>query len=170
MVSLLAGQKIMQDALSDHMVPNRKPIPLKQRAFVLLPFIVLALVVSTHPALVSAEPSRHFQKLEGSAIYRLYCASCHGVGGKGDGPVAPTLKVPPPDLTTITLRAGGKFPSARVARIITYGENISAHGSQAMPLWGAMFTTVGGSGRRGALYSRRAVIQLKRYLESIQQR
>ena len=159
----------MQDAWSDHMVSNRKFMRLKQRVFVLLRFIVSALVVSTHPALVSAKPSRHFQKLEGSAIYLGHCASCHGVGGKGDGPVAPTLKVPPPDLTTITLRAGGKFPSARVARIITYGENISAHGSQAMPVWGAMFTTEGGSGRRGALYSRRAVIQLKRYLESIQQ-
>ena len=152
------------------MVSNRKFMRLKQRVFVLLRFIVSALVVSTHPASVSAKPSRHFQKLEGSAIYLGHCASCHGVVGKGDGPVAPTLKVLPPDLTTITLRAGGKFPSARVARIITYGENISAHGSQAMPLWGAMFTTVGGSGRRGALYSRRAVIQLKRYLESIQQR
>jgi len=152
------------------MVSNRKFMRLKQRVFVLLRFIVSALVVSTHPALVSAKPSRHFQKLEGSAIYLRHCASCHGVVGKGDGPVAPTLKVLPPDLTTITLRAGGKFPSARVARIITYGEEISAHGSQAMPVWGAMFTTEGGSGRRGALYSRRAVIQLKRYLESIQQR
>ena len=142
----------------------------KQLAFALLPFIVLALVVSTHPALVSAEPSRQFPTPAGSAIYLAHCASCHGVGGKGDGPVAPALKVPPPDLTTIVLRAGGKFPSARVARIITYGENISAHGSQAMPVWGAIFSAEGGRGRPGALHSRRAVIELTRYLESIQQR
>jgi mono/diheme cytochrome c family protein len=31
----------------------------------------------------------------GAQLYATYCASCHGPGGKGDGPVAQTL-VPPP--------------------------------------------------------------------------
>jgi len=63
--------------------------------------------------------------------------SCHGVSGKGVGPVASALKVAAPHLTTIMRRAGGTFLAARVFQVITYGDSISAHGSQAMPVWGA---------------------------------
>lgn len=31
----------------------------------------------------------------GKAVYQLHCAACHGVGGWGDGPEAPSLKVAP---------------------------------------------------------------------------
>jgi mono/diheme cytochrome c family protein len=58
-------------------------------------------------------------KLDGAVLYRAYCASCHGENGKGDGPVAPALKATVPDLTVITKNNGGKFPVARVQRIIT---------------------------------------------------
>ncbi len=34
----------------------------------------------------------------GEGLYRIYCTPCHGVGGKGDGPVTPRF-IPPPDLT-----------------------------------------------------------------------
>ena len=30
--------------------------------------------------------------LDGAKIFKNYCASCHGVNGNGDGPVAPALK------------------------------------------------------------------------------
>jgi mono/diheme cytochrome c family protein len=33
----------------------------------------------------------------GEALYRVYCSPCHGVSGKGDGPVTPRF-IPPPDL------------------------------------------------------------------------
>jgi hypothetical protein len=145
-------------------------VPLKQLALVLVPLVVSALSMIHHSAFALAQPRNHFPTSRGSAIYLEHCATCHGVGGKGDGPVASALKVPPPDLTTISRRAGEKFPSARVLRIITYGENISAHGNQAMPVWGAVFSAEVGRGRRGALHSRRAVIELTRYLQSIQQR
>jgi copper transport protein len=35
----------------------------------------------------------------GRARYTQYCVSCHGVAGKGDGPVARTMNPPPADLT-----------------------------------------------------------------------
>lgn len=35
----------------------------------------------------------------GQALYQQNCASCHGAGGKGDGPIAPTLNPRPFDLT-----------------------------------------------------------------------
>ena len=39
-----------------------------------------------------------------------------------------------------------------------------------MPVWGKVFSNKGGGGKGGGAYSRRAVIELKRYLESIQKK
>ena len=44
------------------------------------------------------------------ADYVAYCASCHGVDGTGNGPLADTLKVRPADLTVISKKNGGHFP------------------------------------------------------------
>ena len=35
----------------------------------------------------------------GGVLFRVYCTPCHGLGGKGDGPVSPRF-IPPPDLTS----------------------------------------------------------------------
>lgn len=35
----------------------------------------------------------------GTGLYRTHCVNCHGVKGKGDGPVASSLTPPPADLT-----------------------------------------------------------------------
>ena len=150
------------------MVPHRRSVPLKQLALFLVPFLVLALPVITHSAFAQALSSNRLLTARGSPIYLRYCATCHGVGGKGDGPVAPALKAPPPDLTTISQRSGGTFPLPRIVRIITYGETISAHGNKEMPVWGVVFSTETGRGRRGAFHSRRAVLDLTRFLEGIQ--
>ncbi|HZS18753.1 MAG TPA: cytochrome c [Candidatus Udaeobacter sp.] len=37
----------------------------------------------------------------GKAVYTAECASCHGSGGKGDGPAAKDLEVPAGDLTKL---------------------------------------------------------------------
>jgi mono/diheme cytochrome c family protein len=104
----------------------------------------------------------------GKLIYAVRCASCHGIQGTGDGPAAPGMRVAPPDLTKISERAGGAFPSPRIIEVIMYGGNIAAHGSETMPVWGRVFSDEGGRGRAGGLHSRRAVLALKRYLETIQ--
>jgi len=39
---------------------------------------------------------------KGKESYALYCASCHGDGGKGDGPAGSALDPKPADLTTLT--------------------------------------------------------------------
>lgn len=77
--------------------------------------------------------------LEGAGIFRNYCASCHGVNGSGDGPVAPALKAKVPPLTTLARQNHGAFPTARVRRIIAGDENHAAHGSREMPIWGPVF-------------------------------
>lgn len=77
--------------------------------------------------------------LDGAKIFKNYCASCHGVNGSGDGPVAPALKTKVPMLTTLARRNHGKFPTARVRSIIAGDENHAAHGSREMPVWGPVF-------------------------------
>ena len=54
----------------------------------------------------------------GAALYAERCASCHGATATGDGPMSRALKHVPPDLTTLSLKNNGMFPSARVYRII----------------------------------------------------
>jgi mono/diheme cytochrome c family protein len=77
--------------------------------------------------------------LDGAKIFSNYCASCHGVKGNGDGPVASALKVKVPDLTTLARRNGGTFPAVRVRGIIAGDQRYAAHGSREMPVWGPIF-------------------------------
>jgi mono/diheme cytochrome c family protein len=76
----------------------------------------------------------------GKAIYKQYCAACHGVEAKGDGPYASMLKVPPPDLTILAKRHDGKFPYDYVSNILRFGPGPTIlHGSPDMPAWGPIF-------------------------------
>jgi mono/diheme cytochrome c family protein len=49
------------------------------------------------PPVAAAEMGDALSK--GRAAYATYCASCHGQGGKGDGPAAAALSPKPRDLT-----------------------------------------------------------------------
>jgi mono/diheme cytochrome c family protein len=119
---------------------------------------------------VSATPLAKIEVPSGQDLFSEHCAQCHGAGGTGDGPMAKVLNITPADLTAISKRAGGKFPADRVSEIIRYGGNVSGHGSQVMPIWGKVFSNAGGKGKGGGAYSRRAVIELLRYLETIQKK
>ncbi len=72
-------------------------------------------------------------------MYQHYCASCHGDAGKGDGPVAASLQNPPPDLTKLAKRAGGRFDETTVLAIIDGRRQVAVHGPRGMPVWGAVF-------------------------------
>jgi mono/diheme cytochrome c family protein len=117
----------------------------------------LSLAQATQPAMPSGE-----------RLFQNRCASCHGADATGNGPAAAGKTPPPTDLTGISARAGGTFPAARIVEVITFGGKIAAHGSGPMPIWGKVFSVEGGSGKIGAATSRRNVIALKRYLETIQ--
>lgn len=77
--------------------------------------------------------------MSGMETYRQLCTSCHGVGGKGDGPMAPMLKIDVPDLTHIARRHGGEFPEEQVTRTIDGRFERPAHGLPYMPVWGLKF-------------------------------
>ena len=75
----------------------------------------------------------------GEFEYRNSCAQCHGVSGKGDGPVASSLTKSPPDLTMLQKNNGGVFPVTNVYSIIEGNADVRVHGSRDMPVWGNRF-------------------------------
>jgi mono/diheme cytochrome c family protein len=75
----------------------------------------------------------------GSSIFRTYCAACHGVDAKGDGPLADGLRTRPPDLTLLAKRNGGNYPDEKVHRIIDGRKPVKGHGGADMPIWGDAF-------------------------------
>jgi mono/diheme cytochrome c family protein len=72
----------------------------------------------------------------GKQAYELQCAICHGIDAKGNGFYTASLKVPAPDLTTLSKRNGRAFPVDRVTKVIDGRTEIAAHGSRDMPIWG----------------------------------
>jgi Cytochrome C oxidase, cbb3-type, subunit III len=75
----------------------------------------------------------------GKVLYARFCASCHGVDGTGDGPVAASLTRRPSDLTTWARRHGGRFDDAEVMGVIDGRRVVAEHGTREMPVWGLMF-------------------------------
>jgi len=76
----------------------------------------------------------------GEFEYRNSCVACHGVSGKGDGPVTDFLSgAVPPDLTVLQKNNGGVFPVTAVYSIIKGTEVAGAHGTRDMPIWGNRF-------------------------------
>ncbi len=78
---------------------------------------------------------------EGAMIYERYCATCHGLDAKGQGPMAPSLVVQPSDLTTLSQRNEGDFPLTRVVTRIDGRDPLISHGSD-MPVFGDFFEGV----------------------------
>ena len=71
-----------------------------------------------------------------AAEYRVSCATCHGEGGGGNGPVAAQLKVKPADLTQLAKHNHGAFPFLKVYETIDGRVQVKAHGTREMPVWG----------------------------------
>jgi mono/diheme cytochrome c family protein len=104
--------------------------------------------------------------LDGAKIFRNYCASCHGLNGNGDGPVASALRTKPPRLTTLARRNHGTFPTARVRTIIAGDKLPTAHGRHEMPVWGPIFHQIENDKDLG--YVR--LQNVTEYLKSLQQK
>jgi mono/diheme cytochrome c family protein len=103
----------------------------------------------------------------GKEMFKAYCASCHGEDAKGDGPAAAALKQPPADLTALAKTNGGKYPALKVTSILRGQATLAAHGSQEMPVWGAVFWKMSG-GHEAEVQQR--ISNLNRYIESLQEK
>jgi len=83
------------------------------------------------------------ESIQGPALYREYCAVCHGLDGKGDGPMAASLKTRPADLTRIAGPGRSDFPLDRVEKVISGAEAVrKGHGTKEMPVWGPVFSQI----------------------------
>jgi|SRR5271166_188622 len=104
----------------------------------------------------------------GRLFYMRNCASCHGVKGDGQGPVAGALKTPPADLRLLSLRYGNPLPEDQIARFIDGRADIAVHGPRDMPVWGErVWQYPEGKGPSGQVTS--LVADLIAYLQSIQE-
>jgi len=113
---------------------------------------------------VPLAPTKLIYSIKGPDLYRAHCAACHGADAKGNGPVAPALKVRMVDLATIARRNGGKFPADRVRKIISGEEILAAHGSREMPIWGPIFHQI----EQDQDWGEPRLTNLVNYLQSIQ--
>lgn len=116
------------------------------------------------PASNDQELPALIRSVKGPDLFRAYCASCHGVDAKGNGPAAPALKAKVPDLTVLAKNNGGRFPDARVRKAIMGDDVIASHGSREMPIWGPIFHQIEEDIDRGNV----RLDNLAKYLESIQ--
>jgi hypothetical protein len=102
-------------------------------------FLLLTLLISF---LCSAYGGERGAEIDGGKeMYRQYCASCHGIEGKGNGTVATQLKIKVADLTVIRKKNKGIFPLDSVMATIDGRRIVKGHGDREMPVWGEVFST-----------------------------
>jgi mono/diheme cytochrome c family protein len=141
-------------------------------------FISLAVILAAASAFVAAQdsttqtaptvkhvPITNTPSNSGKEMFNSYCAVCHGKDGKGDGPAASAMKTPPADLALLAQKNGGKYPAAHVAAVIKGQATTPSHGSQEMPVWGPLFSSIS-QGHEGQILQR--VTNLVSYVESLQ--
>ncbi len=101
----------------------------------------------------------------GKQMFTSYCASCHGVNAKGNGPMAAALKTQPADLTLLSKGNAGIFPDAHVDAVIRFGSPVRSHGTTQMPVWGPV---LGNMNEATPMERQLRIHNLCSYLESIQ--
>lgn len=101
----------------------------------------------------------------GKEMFQSYCAVCHGVGAKGNGPAASAMKTPPNDLTALAKNNGGQYPASHVAAVIRGQAVTPSHGSQDMPIWGPLFSSLS-QGHEGQVQQR--ITNLADYIGGLQ--
>ena len=103
----------------------------------------------------------------GKQMYVNYCAPCHGVDGRGQGPVAAALKKQPTDLALLSKNNGGKFPATHIMSVLEFGAANPSHGAAEMPVWGPMLDRMDNTSAENNVSLLR-IGNLSRYLQSLQ--
>ena len=114
---------------------------------------------------VKRVPIKDTPSNDGKDMYDNYCAVCHGKDGKGTGPAAPSMKTSPTDLTALAKNNSGKYPAPHVAAVIRGQATTSSHGSQDMPVWGPLFSSIS-QGHESQVQQR--ITNLVNHLETLQ--
>jgi len=101
----------------------------------------------------------------GKDMFNSYCAVCHGTDAKGAGPAASAMKTNPVDLTALARKSGGKYPASHVAAVLRGQAITASHGSQDMPIWGPLFSSIS-QGHEAQVQQR--IVNLVNYVETLQ--
>ncbi len=131
----------------------------------LVVFLVLIFMLALTASAAAAQ--------SGKEDYVKYCAECHGSDGKGKGPTLQIIPMnpPPPDLTQLAEKNGGKFPFDEVVDTIDGRKNIPSHERLQMPFLG---TTLQKPGQEftpeGDAEVKKRIEAMARYVESLQQK
>jgi mono/diheme cytochrome c family protein len=126
--------------------------------------VLAATAVAQVPKVVKQTNARTSNAWTGDQLYKDFCAVCHGIDAKGNGPAASALKNAPTDLTQFSRRNGNKYNDLKMRNIINNTEVVSAHGSGEMPIWGDIFKSISANQTFGQM----RVDALVKYLQSIQ--
>ena len=137
-----------------------------KKPIVVVIVLSFCLFTSAQEQKVKRVPASQTSAASGKEMYTAYCASCHGVNAKGDGPARSALKTPPADLTMLSKNNGGNFPSTHVYEVINGRAGSAAHGSQEMPVWGPVFRQLS-SGHQAEVQQR--ITNVTNYIRSLQQ-
>ena len=93
---------------------------------------VVTAVLIALPTIGAAEKKIDVGKRE----FDANCAVCHGLQGRGDGPLAGLIEQHAANLTVLAKNNGGVFPLTRVYEYIEGQKATKAHGTRDMPIWG----------------------------------
>ena len=127
-------------------------------------FVGSAALLAQNPPKIKEAPVTPTSAASGKEMFNSYCASCHGLDARGDGPAAPAMNRKPADLTALAKKNGGKFPATKViSTLMEY--NTLGHGSKDMPVWGPLLSSVS--------HDDPAILELRRkniagYIETLQ--
>jgi mono/diheme cytochrome c family protein len=132
--------------------------------------IISAFAVAQQPSTDSKPSVKHVPitrtpSNSGRAMFDSYCAVCHAKDAKGNGPAASAMKTPPTDLTQLAKNNGGNYPAAHVAAVLKGQATNPSHGSEDMPIWGRLFSSIS-QGHEGQVQQR--ITNLVTYIEGVQ--
>jgi mono/diheme cytochrome c family protein len=128
-------------------------------------FMFSGLAIAQNAPTVKHVPITNAPSNSGKEMFNSYCAVCHGKDGKGNGPAASAMKAVPTDLTGLARSNGGKYPASHVAAVLRGQAITPAHGSQDMPVWGSLFSSIS-QGHEGQVQQR--ITNLVTYIEGLQ--
>ena|SRR5271165_4017698 len=126
--------------------------------------LVSGLWAADKPTVIKDAPVKPAWATTGKELFTNYCSVCHGSDGKGAGPASNSLIVAPADLTILSRKNGGKFPSAHVINVLRGEADLPAHATKEMPVWAPAFSTSEGSPAGG----QQRIGKLLKFLESLQ--
>jgi mono/diheme cytochrome c family protein len=125
-----------------------------------------SLWASEESAAVKKSPEKPAWAASGKDLFANYCAICHGSDGTGGGTAAKSLTVAAPDLTLLSRKHGGKFPSSQIVNVLRGEDDLSAHRDKEMPVWAPAFEADKGKTNGPNQRTR----QLLKFIESLQKK